>query len=164
MTSDNPAFCSGLHWSGRCIKNGRLRDGERGSPTLGGGTVGRHHDTPTLNRYSGTCLMRIQDSRPRRGWLLLAVLLPLLCLAGCAARASRSPARDRAVAASPTPMPPVATFTPVPTPSPTVTPTSTPRPTLSPTPTLLPTPTSTPTFTGPPTSTPSLTVVKGICT
>ena len=79
--------------------------------------------------------MRIHDSRPRRGWLLLAVLLPLLCLAGCAARTSRSPATDRAVAASPTPMP---TFTPVPTPSPTFTTTSTP------TPTLLPTPTSTP--------------------
>ena len=80
--------------------------------------------------------MRIHDSRPR--WLLLAVLLPCLCLAGCAARGSRSPAADRAAAAAPSPTPPVATFTPVPTPSPTFTPTSTP------TPTLLSTPTSTP--------------------
>ena len=76
--------------------------------------------------------MRIQDSRPRRGWLLLAVLLPCLCLAGCAARGSRSLAADRAVADSPTPVP---TFTPVPTSSPTFTPTSTPTPTLLPTPT-----------------------------
>ena len=74
--------------------------------------------------------MPIHDSRPR--WLLLAVLLPCLCLAGCAARTSRSPAADRAVADSPTPVP---TFTPVPTSSPTFTPTSTPTPTLLPTPT-----------------------------
>ena len=78
--------------------------------------------------------MRIHASRPLRVWLLLAVLLPLLCLAGCAAR----PAADRAVAAAPSPVPPAATLTPVPTPSPTFTPTSTP--------------------TGPPTPTPSLTV------
>ena len=84
--------------------------------------------------------MRIHTSRPRRGWLLLAVLLPLLCLAGCAARTSRSPATDRAVAAAPTPVPPVATFTPVPTPSPTFTPTSTPTPTRLPTATPTPTP------------------------
>ena len=98
--------------------------------------------------------MPIHAARPR--WLLLAVLLPCLCLAGCAARGSRSPAADRAVAAAPSPTPPAATFTPVPTPSPTFTPTSTPRPTQSPTPT--PTPTATPTLTGPPTPTPSLTV------
>ena len=92
--------------------------------------------------------MRIHASRRRRDWLLLAVLLPFLCLAGCDARMSRSPAADRAVAASPTPVPPVATFTPVPTP--TLSP--------SPTPTSLPTPTSTPTWTGPPTPPPALTV------
>ena len=105
--------------------------------------------------------MRIHASRLRWGWLMLAVLLLLLCLAGCASRTSRSPATDRAVAASPSPTPPVATFTPVPTPAPTFTPTST--PTLSPTPiptpipTLSLTPTSTPTLTGPPTPTPSRT-------
>ena len=89
--------------------------------------------------------MPIHADRPRRGWLLLAVLLPCLCLAGCAARGSRSPAAD------PSPTPPVATLTPVPTPSPTFTPTSTPIPTRlpTPTPTLLPTPTATPTLTGP---------------
>ncbi|MCY3658570.1 MAG: hypothetical protein OXG36_06050, partial [Caldilineaceae bacterium] len=96
--------------------------------------------------------MRVHASHPRRSWPLLAVLLPLLCLAGCAARTSRSPAAVRAVAASPTPVP---TFTPVPIPSPTFTPTSTPTPTLLPTPT--PTPTSTPTWTGPATPTPSQT-------
>ena len=90
-------------------------------------------------------------ARPRRGWLLLALLLPLLCLAGCAARTSRGPNTDRAVASSPSPTPLVATFTPVPIPSPTFTQTPTP------TPTLLPTLTSTPTFTGPATPTPSLT-------
>ena len=57
--------------------------------------------------------MRIHASHPRRSWLLLAVLLPCLCLAGCAARGSRGPVTDRAVAASPTPVP---TFTPVPHP------------------------------------------------
>ncbi len=88
-------------------------------------------------------------SGPRRRWLLLAVLLPLLCLAGCAARTSRGPDTDRARAPSPSPTLPVATFTPGPIPSPTFTPT--------PTPTLLPTPTSTPTLTGPATPTPSLT-------
>ena len=88
-------------------------------------------------------------SGPRRRWLLLAVLLPLLCLAGCAARTSRGPDTDRAMAPSPSPTLPVATFTPGPIPSPTFTPT--------PTPTLLPTPTSTPTLTGPATPTPSLT-------
>ena len=62
--------------------------------------------------------MRIHAACPRRGWLLLAVLLPCLCLAGCAARGSGGPATDRAVAASPSPVPPVATFTPVPTPAP----------------------------------------------
>ena len=106
--------------------------------------------------------MWIHASRPRRGWVLLAVLLPCLCLAGCASRTSRSPATDRAVAAPPSPVSPVPTFTPVPTPSPTFTPTSTPTPTLLPTPTptatLWPTPTATPTLTGPPTPTPSLTV------
>ena len=105
--------------------------------------------------------------RPRRGWLLLVGLLLLLCLAGCTARPARRPASDRAVAAAPTPVPPVATFTPVPTPSPTFTPTLTPTatrlPTHTPTPTLPPTPTSTPTLTptptlaGPPTPTPSAT-------
>ena len=103
--------------------------------------------------------MPIQAARLR--WLLLAVLLPLLCLAGCASRGSGGSAADRAVAASPSPTPPVATFTPIPTPSPTFTPTSTPTPTRlptpTPTPTLLPTPTSTPTLTGPATPTPSLT-------
>ena len=102
--------------------------------------------------------MRIHAARPRRGWLLLAVLLPCLCLAGCAARGSRSPAADRAAAAAPSPTPPVATLTPVPTPSPTFTPTSTPTPTPLPTPTPTPTPTATPTVTGPPTPTPSRTV------
>ena len=77
-------------------------------------------------------------ARQYLGWLL-AVLLPLLCLAGCVSRMSRNPATDRAVAAAPSPTPPVATFTPVPTPSPTFTPTLTPIPT--PTATLSPTPT-----------------------
>ena len=67
--------------------------------------------------------MRTHDSRPR--WLLLAILLPLLCLAGCAARGPRGPDTDRAVAAAPTPVPPV------PTPSPTFTPTLTPSRTVS---------------------------------
>ena len=108
--------------------------------------------------------MRIHAACPRRGWLLLAVLLPCLCLAGCAARGSRGPATDRAVvvSASPSPVSPVATFTAVPTPSPTFTPTSTPTPTPLPTPTptatLWPTPTWTPILRGPTTPTPSLTV------
>ena len=88
-------------------------------------------------------------ARQHLGWLLLVVVLPLLCLAGCTSRMSRSPATARSVATAPSPTPPVATFTPVPTPSPTFTPTSTPIPT----PTLWPTPTATLS----PTPTPSLT-------
>ena len=128
------------------IKNRRLRDGGCARLTYTEGrTVGRGHATPTLNRQPETCLMRIHAFRPRRVWLLLAVLLPFLCLAGCAGRASRGPASDRAVAAAPTPVPPTATFTPVPTP--TFTPTATPTPTRLPTFTPVPTPTATPTVT-----------------
>ncbi len=87
--------------------------------------------------------MRIHASRPLQVWLLLAILLPLLCLAGCAAR----PAADRAVAAAPSPVPPVATFTATPLPAPTFTPTSTPTSTLTPSPTLTPTSTLMPTLT-----------------
>ncbi len=125
----------------------------RGSPTLWGRTVGRGPDTPTLNRNSRTCLMRVHAARPLRVWLLLAILLVVLCLTGCASRKERRPAADRTVAAIPSPVSPVATFTPVPTPSPTFTQTPTPTPTLLPT----PTPTSTPTVMRPATPTPSLT-------
>ena len=71
-------------------------------------------------------------SRHRLGWLPLAGLLLLLCLAGCTSRKSGDAATDHAIAASPSLVP---TVTPVSTASPTLTLTPSPTPTLSPTPT-----------------------------